>query len=542
MLYGGLLSSLWLPNLTRSRELPPTPKKKIRVGNRGADGQKKKGMGLDPPAVTDCRTRYPSAWSNRNPCAKKDHRVTPGVFYVDAMEFLHSFNRKKHPTVEAFKREWAYWVTRFMTHDAPACHTYIIGIDQRRPGSFFIPKQVHTDAEREKRRAADAKKRAEKLEGMTEEELARQVYELDVSSKDPNRELPTDWGDFIRKRENRWHVYQLMVQTLLDPRFLLMQVGKLLVVMGLPVRKGPPVSFDQKVVYGVTLVEENITAKHVEEDPELFGRCLWIKGHQEPMRPAVTLYLNYGEWDTPTWEADLLPVHFYRFLAGQNWLVRSNDRDMLLTLLAHSMDRRRPGSDEFVDHMYLWMPNKAKKPKDGWRGDFYVDMNELYHAIDHDDELGADVYNRVLSYVFIMLLTGCDHVRKDMFFNLSTEHILKCFYDNSGIYRHMVQLSQLLIPDASAVRIPLIDERAAIDFISRVYLIKYGPMIAEQKRKDHEKAERKAERAYSRAVKAWEKRCKALEKKRATYARTAPRSIPMSMDDSDEGEEDAGGD
>ena len=76
-----------------------------------------------------------------------------------------------------------------------------------------------------------------------------------------------------------------------------------------------------------------------------------------------------------------------------------------------------------------------------------------------------------------MLLTGCDHVRKDMFHHVGVKPVLKTFFDYSDTYKHMVQLSNLLIPDATAIRIPLVDERAAIDFISRVYHTRYAELV-----------------------------------------------------------------
>lgn len=495
-------------------------------------------MGLETEAVRDARVRYAGDWSNKSPCASRDPKVVPTVFYWDGMEYLHGFNPKKNPTVEAFKADYAYTVSKFMRHDAPSCHTYIIGYDQRRGDSYFIPKQVHTDDDRAARKATKETKLQEKLAAMTPQELEayhkEQVTTIDVNGQDPHRRLPTDWAQFLADRGNRWLVFQLMIQTLLDPRFITMQVGKMIVIMGLPFLKGPPVSFDQKVVYGVTLVDRNITQDDVDADPELFGRCLWIKGHQEPMRQAVTLYLHYPDWDCPLWEADMHPVHFYRFMPNQNWLVRSNDRDMLLTLLAHSLDRRVPGSDDFHGHMYLWMPNKSKKALDNWSGDYYVNMNELCRSIETDDALCGDTYNRVLTYVFVMLLTGSDCIRKDMFYNLSTKHILQCFYEHSSIYKHMVQLSNLLIPDASAIRIPLIDERAAMDFISRVYLMKYGPVIEKRKTDDHAKLSRKLKRDYERAYTAWEKECARITKLRERYRTT--RQLAMDMDEDGDGD------
>lgn len=413
------------------------------------------------------------------------------------------------------RKDFAGAVVELMRKDAPTCNMYIVGFDQRPPSSFFIPKQVHTDSEREKTLERAAKKRQKRLDAMSKEEREQEVIELDVANHDPNRKLPQDWAWFIGKRENRWRVFQILVETLLDPRFIQMPVGKTLVVQGLPLRQGPLIHFDGHVAYGVSLVEENITQLHIDADPELFSRCLWIRGHQERYGPPVTLYMNWVEWNSRTWEADLLPVHFYKFLRNQNWMVYSNDRDMLLTLLLHSMDRRRPGSEEFEAHMCLWMPNKSKKIE--WKGDFYVDINELYRCIENDDDLGPQVYNKVLTYVFVVLLTGCDHVRRDMFVGITTPTILKCLYDNASNYSHMVQLSNLLIPDPTAIRIPLVDERAVIDFASRVYLIKYEDLIKKDKEVAHEKAVRKAERDYARAKKAWEKNMPKIANKRERY-------------------------
>ena len=185
-------------------------------------------MGADGKAVEEDRQRCRRAYDNRNPCHTKHPKERPTVFGWDGMEYLHGISAK---TVRELKVDFAHRINTFMHQEAPCCHTFIFGFDQRGLESHSVTKAVHTDAAREKSRQAAAKRRAKKLTEMSEEERAAQVTELDVTSHDENRPLPTDWAGFIMNRENRWRVFQILLQTLLDPAYVRVSLGKLMVIV-----------------------------------------------------------------------------------------------------------------------------------------------------------------------------------------------------------------------------------------------------------------------------------------------------------------------
>lgn len=524
-------------------------------------------MGLNTDAVEDCRNRHPDAVSNKNPCKHAAPHRRPTKMYVDGEEFSYTISPERTPDTDSAKQAFADWLKHCIHDWGPTCDTLIIGFDQRSRGSFCIPKQVHTGDLRAKRRSkkvaeeqdAYEELRDEIREGVvargdceTDEEVeaqvgaivAKRVVKRMVVDRG-NHPLPTYWHSYMAAREGRWALYQLMVWTILDPKYFTLPVGKTMCFMGLPVLDAPfRVTFDDRVVHGVLPVTGEITQEMADADPELFSRCLMARGHQEYGKAPVTIFLHWDEWDVKMWEADYLIVHFYKFLPGQNWLVRSNDRDMLLTLLAHSIDRRNHNRPGFQGSMFLMCPNKsgnntrkkfksaaattsapaarpkAKKKTSTWVGDYFFDIDRLYDDIDNDTQLSGFIYNRVLTYIFVMLLTGCDHIRKDMFFGLNpVDNVLNCLYTYHERYQHMVQLSHTLIPDPSALRFPLVDERAAIEYVSRCYLLKYSGVVLSKRQKEHEKLVKRRQREYTRAHKKWEKECEKLHKQRARYAK-----------------------
>lgn len=483
-------------------------------------------MGLDTEAVTHCRRVHPDAVSNKNPCVYAAPHRRPTEYYCDGEEFSYTISPVKAPDTDTAKQLFADWLRTTMTTWAPTCNTLFIGFDQRTRTSFCIPKQVHTGDERAKRRAAKVTEEQDEYEALDEEQRKRVVTRMVVDRG--NHPLPTYWHSYMSTREGRWALYQLMVWTVLDPRYFTLPVGKTVCFFGLPFVDAPlRVTFDDRVVHGVLPVQGEINQAMLDADGDLFSRCLMARGHKEHGKPAVTIFMHWKEWDIKLWEADYYILHLYRFMPHRNWLVRSNDRDMLLTLLAQSIDRRVPNKEGFQDNMWLFCPNKSSANRrkkaaqqQDWVGDYFWDINRLYDNIDSDDNMSGHVYNRVMTFIFVMLLTGCDHVRKDMFFGLNpVENILKCLSTYHERYQHMVQLSQVLIPDPSAIRLPLVDERAAIEFMSRCYLLKYSGVILNKRQKEHEKLVARRQREYESALKRWEKACDKLDGQRLRYAK-----------------------
>jgi len=497
---------------------------------------------------------YCSAKSSVHPYNNANPRARPTVYLLDMMEFIKGLPSTIKDTYR-LRAYFAETVRRIFKRPGSTIRTVVVMVDKKciklkesdvtnsaeadgddeedrkNSNDFFVGapvgKMVHERVTRDKKYLERAGSLADSSESSTlslsrantdtDDDLVLDEHDDDkdyhVIPDNNNRRLPPDWGKYTRMRDRvRREVYPLLLNTLSDDRFLVLQPGQCIVTSGLPFcLDDRPVWIDGKTVDTIFMPNCAITEEMEQLDPDIYNRTALIRRHKEPGKAEMTIRLHWSQWDNAIWEADHQVPFFMGKFGNQNILVRANDRDFVPICLLQSIDRLDNG--KFRNHVYLELPSKSKKGGKTVRTETYVSVNELYAQIDRDEDMAPKVYNRVATMVFLIIMVGCDHTRKGFLKGMHPiKHVMETFYAHSASYSHMVQLSRLLVPDPNAIRIPLVDERAFFDFVNRCYVSKHAEAVARKQTKEYEKEVRAVERERAKRKRQREQEQKQVEK------------------------------
>lgn len=479
---------------------------------------------------------YNTAKRSESPCRDINPRARPSVYLYDMMEKIVG-KPKNIKTTHALKCYYANTIQWIFKSPGSTINTVIVLVDKKTvvkennekeddetvnitgPIGKLVHERVWRDRNYKKKTTDKENLNNSSSESSTDdddEDYNDEDYH--VINDDNNRPLPPNWGRYTKMRDRvRREVFPLLLSVLCDDRYITLQPNQVIGTSGLPFCVRPEtVTMDGKIIHNIYAPQISITPEMEQLDPDIYNKGALIRRHKEPYKEEVTLCLYWPDWDNDIWEADLQVPFFMHKLEHQNILIRANDRDFVPIVLANSFDRLENG--RFVNHVYLELPSKSKKGGKVTNRKTYVAMNELYKLIDNDTIFAPQIYNRVMTMVFLIIMVGCDHTRKGFLKELNPiKDVIRTFYANSLSYTHMVQFSRMLVRDSSAIRVPVVDERAVLDFVNRCYLEKHGSAVATKQRKEYEKKVRAVERKKKKRKREKENERKQLEKLKRKY-------------------------
>lgn len=489
---------------------------------------------------------YNTAKRSESPCNDVNPRARPTVYMLDIMEKIVG-KPKKIQTTHALKCYFASAIQWIFKRPGSTINTVIVMTDKKtviKKENYNsetvhitgpIGKLVHERVWRDRNytNSLDKEENSSSSSSESDEDEDYNDEDYHVINDDNNRPLPPDWKRYAKMRDRvRREVFPMLLSILCDDRYLTLGPGQVIGTSGLPFCVLPEtVTMDGRVINTIYAPQISITPEMEQLDPDIYNRGALIRRHKEPYREEVTLCLYWPEWNNDIWEADLQVPFFMHKLEHQNILIRANDRDFVPIVLAASIDRCENGV--FVNHVYLELPSRSAKGGKTTNRTTYVAVNELYKLIDNDVVLAPHVYNRVVTLIYLIIMVGCDHTRKGSFKGLNpVKDIIETFYANSSLYTHMFQLSQMLVRDPCAIRVPVVDERAVLDFVNRCYLAKHGSVVAKKQKKEYEKRVRAVEREKKKRKREREDEKKRVEKLKKQYKQSGWPGISSSEENS----------
>lgn len=198
---------------------------------------------------------------------------------------------------------------------------------------------------------------------------------------------PENWRRFCRSRHLvRRHLYPLIFNAFIDPAYVSLAPGQLIILHGIPgawkmvPRKDIPAWVQDPGASRGPLVDDGtagervmpmlvprgpVTAEEEESDPEVYDRIWIIEGRAGPDgRP----YMHYEEWKeakNSIIEADLAIAFYDKWFPDEDCLVYGNDGDFIPILLGYARERNVAG--QWRNHTWLRMPNTRQSDAEAQR-------------------------------------------------------------------------------------------------------------------------------------------------------------------------------
>ena len=455
-----------------------------------------------------------------DPCKQLNPILRPEIYISDIMAYIKG-KPKKITTTDIYGRWLMNKFKSPLVAPGSTYHTHVLMADSGSPPT----KEIHTHTQRDAKHAVS-----------DSEEQHQESCEFDpdehIILNGQNQYLPKDWAKYTSNRAlMRRELYPFILSLLTNPEYMFLPAGKVIVTSGIPFFIGvSSTAFDGKIYQTIHTECCAITEEMEQLDPELYNRGGLIRYITNRSGQTFPIFLHIPEYDNAILEADLKAAFFIKVFNEQTITLRVNDRDFIPISLAVSIDRHTNGI--FDRHLYLQIPNlsRSRSPLDPQNR--YIIINDLYMSITNDPRL-EDVYNKVISIIFIIIMVGCDHTRKFFLRDINpVKHVLETFYANPQLYSHMVQLSNIIVRDPNAIRVPLVDERAAIEFTTHCYIMKYG-----------EGLQRKKEKQYAKDLKKWQKAKDKWEKQNEQFGSREPKmkrfkAMSLWSDDEDDDDEE----
>jgi len=412
--------------------------------------------------------RYPKSVLHEDPCKQLNPSFRPKTYIIDIMEFIRGKPRRIN-TLDEFASYLMGKIRNVLLDCNSTYTTYVLLVDIGAPET----KKLHTHVVR-------------KCKTSPEDENKKDEDDEDnhIVLNDKNYKLPSNWHKYNdNKARVRRELYPFILRTLTDPSIFTLPPGYTIIFSGLPfctdTRK---TLYDNKLYNNIYLCPCAITEEMEKLDPSLYHRGGLVRWMYDNKGRLIPICLHIPEYDNDILEADLKVPFFIKKMSEHVITVRTNDRDFIPICLAASIDRHYRGT--FDNHLYLQIPNKSKNRSPLDPPNRYIVINDLFMLITNDSQL-ANVYNKPMTLIFIIILVGCDHTRKDFLHGISVESVLETLIGAPRLYGHMVQLSNLLVRDPNAIRVPVVDERAAIEFVTHVYITQYTKSIQLKRDKEY---------------------------------------------------------
>jgi hypothetical protein len=227
-----------------------------------------------------------------------------------------------------------------------------------------------------------------------------------------------------------------------------------------------------------------ITADDEARDKDLYNRIYFVE-HVAPCPGWPQGMIRRVEWTegkNAIGEADLAIMHYDHHFPNESHLIFINDGDAFPIMLLYSIERHM-SNNSFRNQHFLCLPYKKKKGNEFFAEGHvpryqYVDMNQLYCKIKDDKEmLQAGVQNRILTMVFLIVMSGTDFFKNHMKGIGAQKTIWATFLSKMDVFSHLVQMPKGVPPGTRQVRDIVLDEDAFRQFVHYCYLEKYGKTI-----------------------------------------------------------------
>jgi hypothetical protein len=224
-----------------------------------------------------------------------------------------------------------------------------------------------------------------------------------------------------------------------------------------------------------------ITPVDERRDRDLYNRIYYVerKPPCEEWPRGVILKKEWKEAKNDVGEADVAIVYYDHFYPYETYMIVINDGDAFPILLLYAIERHMADNNMRGRHILRLPFKKAAGTEFFAEGRVprheYVDINQLFCLIKDDKQmLAAGVQHRILTMVFLIVMSGTDFLKHCMK-GLGAEKVVwETFRSKMPMFRHMVQMPKGVPSHTRAQRDIVMDEDAFRQFVYYCYLQKYG--------------------------------------------------------------------
>jgi len=306
--------------------------------------------------------------------------------------------------------------------------------------------------------------------------------------------IPTPWINFAASGANmRRELYPRIFNAFMDGN-LVLGPGKSIILHGFPGRSqsvrvratytgngtGDSGGYAEQVQRWVGH-ELPISAEDEARDPDLYNRVYFVQ-HVAPCQQYPRGMMRRVEWKeakNKIGEADLAIVHYDHHFKDKTQLLIINDGDALPITLLYASERHL-ANNTFRNRQFIRLPYKKTKNNEFFEeGNVpkyqYVDVNQLYCDVNNDKRfLKAGVQHRILTMVFLLIMSGTDFFKNYMKGIGAEKGIWPTFFSKLELFSHLVQMPKGLPANTRCQRDIVLDEDAFRQLVHYCYLNKFG--------------------------------------------------------------------